>query len=163
MRSASQIASDVLVKLSADEWNAPQLAAAGGGIGTGLGLGLAGISRWDDISGLLRTHYQRPQLEGARGALDKLLTQLKTQQPEFKDFPARKLTKVLLQNELPPEMYHTARKGYEEGIVGLSRNRRLSQLFKKRLMRTGILGGVLGLGAGVGGGLLAAAGSGKFD
>lgn len=163
MRTAAQIASDVLVKIADDEWNTAQLATAGGGLGAGLGLTLSGISRAGDIDTLLRLHYQKPQLQKSREALDALLSQFRKQQPELKDMSARKLTKVLMQNELPQDMAHVVRQGYEEGISGLSRHAKLTNLMRKRLIRSGIFGGALGLGAGIGGGLLAAAGSGKFD
>jgi hypothetical protein len=163
VNTPTQIADAVLIKLSADEWNTPQMLAAGGGLGAAAGLTRAGIQHSGDISGLLRMHNQRPILEASRESLETLLNQVRQQEPRFKDLSSRRLTKELFRHELSPEAYHIARKGYEEGIAGLSRNKQFANLFRKRLARAGILGGALGLGAGLGGGLLAAAGSGKFD
>jgi hypothetical protein len=165
MRTATQIADTVLTKLAEDEWNVPQTAAAGGGLGLGAGLVGAGLHSKEDINNLLKLHYQRPQLERTRGDLDDLLLKVRKQQPNLKKVRPRTLTKTLLQHKdhIPPEAYYTARRGYEEGLSGLSRNQKLTQLLKKRLMHSGGLGAGLGLGLGVGTGLLAAVGRGKFD
>jgi hypothetical protein len=165
MRSSSQIAEAVLHKLAEEEWNVPQMAALGGGIGLGGGLAGAGFLHKDDIKNLVELHHQRPQLESSRRSLRAMLAKMKETQPAVRDLPTRKLTKLILQNkdQIPPEAYYTARRGYEEGLSGLSKNRELTNLLKKRLMRAGGIGAGLGLGAGVGAGLLAAIGSGKFD
>lgn len=165
MCTPAQIADAVLVKLAADEWNVPQMGALGGGVGLGGGLLGAGIMSRDDIHNLVKMHFERPRLEQSREELMDLLKTVKERNPGYKSMRPRTLTKALVQHgdNIPREAYYTARRGYEEGLSGLSRNQKLTQLFKRRLMRAGGLGAGLGLGAGVGAGLLAAIGSGKFD
>jgi hypothetical protein len=166
MRAPSQIAADVLIKLAEeDEWTVPEMGTLGGGLGLGAGLAGAGLTNKGNIEDLLRLHYQRPQLESSREDLDELLAGVKKKNPHMKKMRPRQLTHLLLENKdkISPEAYYAARRGHEEGLSGLSRNQKLTQLLKKRLMRAGGLGAGLGLGAGVGAGLLAAIGSGKFD
>lgn len=168
MRTPSQIADVVLTKIaesSESEWNVPQMMALGGGVGLGGGVLGAGIMRQGDIRNLLQLHYQRPRLEASRESVEALLKTVKKQNPKLKKLSPRALTKALAANpaKIGPENYYTARRGYEEGFSGLSRNRKLTQLLKRRVMRSGLLGAGLGLGSGVGAGLLAAIGSGKFD
>jgi len=165
MTVPSQIAVEVLTKLSEEEWGIPRMMAVGGGLGLGGGLLGSSIRHINDIKNLLKLHHQRPRLEQAHKELSGLLQNIKKEQPHLQKLRPRVLTKALLQNkgQIPPEAYYTARRGYEEGLAGLSRNNKLTQLLRKRLLRSGSLGAGLGLGAGVGAGLLAAVGSGKFD
>lgn len=171
MTHATEIASYVLAKIAAgqenstDQWNTPRLLATGGGLGLGGGLLGAGVTHRGDINALLQQHYTRPKQEAANKELMQLLKKVRKQNPAVKDISDRKLTKVLLQNKgkISPEAYHVARRGYEEGLAGLSKNRKLTQLLKKRLIRGGVLGAGLGLGAGMGAGLLASIGRGHFD
>jgi hypothetical protein len=166
MKTSSQIAADVLIKLAEDdEWSIPGMAAAGGGIGLGTGLLGGSFSNRQNIKDLVRLHHERPRLEESRAEFEKMLAQLRKQHPELNKLRRRQVANLLLENkgEIPPEAYYTARRGSEEGLSGLSRNGKIMQLLKKRLMRSGIMGAGIGLGAGAGAGLLAAIGSGKFD
>ena len=121
MRTPTQIAIDVLIKLSEDEWGIPQMMAAGGGIGLGGGLLGTGLRQKGNINSLLKLHYQRPFLEKSKTDLNNLLASIRKEQPHLQNVRPRVLTKALLQNkgQISPEIYHTARKGYEEGLAGL--------------------------------------------
>lgn len=166
MRTAAQIAADVLTKIAEDdEWSVPEMAAVGGGVGLGTGLLGAASSNRQHIKELMRLHHERPQLEKSREELDELLKKLRKQDPAWKKLQRRQAVDLMLENKnlISPEAYYTARRGSEEGLSGLSRNSKMMLLLKKRLMRSGLLGAGIGLGAGAGAGLLAAVGSGKFD
>lgn len=165
MRTSSQIAADVLTKLAEDEWSAPQMAAAGGGLGLGGGLLGAGLKHKGDIQELSRLKHERPRLEKSRGELEELLAKVRKKNPATRDLRRRQVANMLLKSkdQISPEAYYTARRGYEEGLAGLSRNSKMTQLLKRRLMHAGGWGAGLGLGAGVGAGLLTATGLGKFD
>ena len=62
-----------------------------------------------------------------------------------------------------PEMNYALRKGYEEGLAGLSRSTKTLNVLKKRILRNLATKSALGAGAGLGGGLLAATALGHFD
>jgi hypothetical protein len=165
MSSAQHIARYVLTKLSEESssWNTPQLVAAGGALGATGGTLYEGISHLNDIKHLLDLKQQEPRLRQSKATLSDILSSVRQQHPDASSLPDRRLAKRVLESEIPNDVYHATRKGYDEGITGLSRVGKSVPILKKRLMRAGLLGAGLGLGAGVGGGLLTAMGLGNFD
>ena len=167
MRDPRVIASAVLCKLAEDStWHTPQLLGVGAGAGLGAGLLGSAIYGHGDYANFQKLKAVQPRLQQSKDALTQLLKTVRKQNPGVKTLRDRTLVRTLLENhpeQLSPQAYLVLNKGRDEGLRELSRNLKQTAVLRKRLLRKGVFGVGLGLGAGIGGGLLTAVGLGKFD
>jgi len=165
-KTASEIANGVLGKL-AYEVDAPPgipaLLAGGTGIGALAG-GLGGsVQSMPDVIRAIRISGKIPEQQAQKKQLLNLLKQVRKELPQSKSITDRTLTKRLLRTSQPPEMHYALRRGYEEGLAGLSHSTKTLKVLKNKILRNAILKSTLGAGVGLGGGLLAATALGHFD
>jgi len=165
-KTASEIANGVLGKL-AYEVDAPPgipaLLAGGTGIGAFAGGIGGGIQSMPDVIRAIRISGRIPEQQAQKKQLLKLLKQVRKELPQSKSISNRALTKRLLQTRQVPELDYTLRRGYEEGLAGLSRSTKTLKVLKNKILRNAVLKSGLGAGIGLGGGLLAATALGHFD
>lgn len=166
LKTAAEIADAVLEKVGYEPDVPPGLPAllgAGAGIGTGAGALFGGMQSAPEIVRAIQLKGQIPGQEAIRGQLDELLKGVRGRAPVLEKLTDRALVKRLLQAGQAPEMHYALRRGYEEGLAGLSRSTKTLEALKRKILRNILKKSLLGTGAGIGGGLLAATALGHFD
>jgi hypothetical protein len=81
----------------------------------------------------------------------------------MKGLSDRSLVKRLLEAGQTPETHYSLRRGYEEGLAGLSRSTKTLKALRNKIMKNVAAKSAIGAGLGLGGGLLAATALGRFD
>jgi len=166
MKTASQIAGEVLEKVAASNDAPPGLASVLSG-GTGIGLlagGLGGTSQsGGDILRAIQLKGVIPQQEAYRKQLQEVLKNVKRQAPELRGLTDRTLVKKLLELKQTPPMHYALQRGYEEGLLGLSRSTKTLKALQRKILKNIAAKSAIGTGVGLGGGLLAATALGHFD
>jgi len=166
-KTASQIADDVLEKLSYEPDAPPGLPALlAGGLGVGaLGGALGGGAQSaGDILRAIQLKGIVPQQQAQRKALLSVLESARTQSPEvLGGLSDRALVKRLLGMGQSRGIDYQLRRGYEEGLAGLSRSTKTLKALQSKTLRNILRKSAIGAGVGLGGGLLGAAALGHFD
>lgn len=190
VKSSSQIADSVLCKLAKAEESSPHVPTlVAGGLAGGASAGaLGGLAyKFPEVARILNLRTEIPQQQQLHDEFTDAWKKVVETNPELKNLGARQGLKTNFVNSLIqklradipeepeaaakstaeifgyPEDWFKARTQHQQAFPELSRNRKTLKILSKRLRRSVGKGALIGTGAGLGLGLLGAAGLGHFD